>query len=902
MAFVVAVAVVGLAGCGSDGTPVDAAACDPTACDRDCLGIGALGGTCRMNVCRCLTGTDAAVDILIDVGVLADAWDGGVDQPVVPDASGDASDTSDDRGGPSADVSIDLGDAITDVQHHAHDARSDSSEDVGVDVLLSPDVPDAGVDSQTVPDGGDAGSADTDVTTDVGCRDATTCASGCVDLQTDVHHCGSCVGDCSVLGGVDPTAVRCVAGSCSLTGACLPRRGDCDGVATNGCEADLTQAANCNACNARCGEPTPVCSAAGAAYACVSGCSPSAPTRCSGSCVDIATSALHCGRCDNACAAVSGATVACIEGACVSTCNAGFHRCASDGPCVLDSSVTSCGPSCLTCLVPPNAVAATCVDGVCGFICTDGYVAVPGACALVRAPRPLAPMSAATVTSRRPELKWNLGVGTDGARVELCRDRACTAVLEALDVAGGAVRPSADLPAGPIFWRLRGRLGASTGNVYSPTWQFVVGARSAPINTSWGSVLDLNGDGYADLAVGASGRQTGVPAGQVSVFLGRASGFPTTPDLTLRDPTNLNGFGYLISGLGDVNGDGFTDLAVVSAYAADNRGRVYVYLGSPTGVATAPATTLIASTNESPTFAWGMAGLGDVNGDGYADLAVGKPFDSAHVNVYHGGPTGLSSIPALTLRSGDSYYGNSVASAGDVNGDGFGDLAVTSRLGTGRAYLHFGGPTGISTVANVTLASPDAAGDFPSLAVVNAGDVNGDGFADLLMSQSRAEADTGRAHLFMGRATGPAAAPNVSLTGPDGAGGGFGIGIAGAGDVDGDGFADVAIGAPTVGMDSGSAFVLRGGVAGLSVGSIVRLPPQDLGRAIHGWEVVGLGDFNRDSFGDIAVAALGAGGNATGRVYVYLGASGGTPALPSLGWWGPGGANGEFGHALGGLF
>ena len=166
-------------------------------------------------------------------------------------------------------------------------------------------------------------------------------------------------------------------------------------------------------------------------------------------CGDTQTDPMHCGSCDHACATVE-------------------HG------------------------------AATCTDMVCGFTCDPGYAPVMGACAELEAPRPIAPLSTATATSRRPTFRWELAPGTDGAQVEVCADRACDTVVATFTATGDRGAPSADLPQGLSFWRLRGTNGDYVGVTPSPTWELLVGARSAPADTSWGTRLDIDGDGYFD--------------------------------------------------------------------------------------------------------------------------------------------------------------------------------------------------------------------------------------------------------------------------------------------------------------------------------------------------------------------------------------------------------------------
>jgi FG-GAP-like repeat len=196
-------------------------------------------------------------------------------------------------------------------------------------------------------------------------------------------------------------------------------------------------------------------------------------------------------------------------------------------------------------------------------------------------PRLIAPLSTATVTSQRPTLKWQLANGTDGAHVQICRDRACTSEVTAFDARGASGAPASDLPPGVVFWRAYGRGGGVTGQVSTPTWQFTVGARSAPVDTSWGTTLDVNGDGYADVIVGAPSESMTV--GIAHVYLGSAAGLASTPAVTLNPPGGqYSDFGSSVASAGDVNGDGYGDV-IVGANGAS--GGVYVYLGSATGLA-----------------------------------------------------------------------------------------------------------------------------------------------------------------------------------------------------------------------------------------------------------------------------------------------------------------------------
>ena len=147
---------------------------------------------------------------------------------------------------------------------------------------------------------------------------------------------------------------------------------------------------------------------------------------------------------------------------------------------------------------------ATCVAGTCGVTCDDGYAVNAGGCVAIPAPRPIGPLSTATATSQQPTFHWQLPTGADGARLELCEDRACTHVIERVDVSGTSAAPTAPLAQNVVFWRLYGRHGSRLGTQLSATWELFIGAASAGVDTAWGSVLDLDGDGFADVAVAAN--------------------------------------------------------------------------------------------------------------------------------------------------------------------------------------------------------------------------------------------------------------------------------------------------------------------------------------------------------------------------------------------------------------
>ena len=218
---------------------------------------------------------------------------------------------------------------------------------------------------------------------------------------------------------------------------------------------------------------------------------------------------------------------------------------------------------------------------------------------------------------------------------------------------------------------------------------------------------------YADLFVTDAGGRTlpshmAVPTGESAriqlVVDTRGATYPvtidplaTTPATTLTGGAVNNYFGITVATAGDVNGDGYADVVVGAQGYSSSIGRAYVYLGTASGLPTAAATTLTGEA-ASNLFGGSVAPAGDVNGDGYADVVVGaKGYSTStgRVYVYLGSATGLATPAATTLtgEAASDEFGGSVAPAGDVNGDGYADLVVGARRyssSTGRAYVYLG--------------------------------------------------------------------------------------------------------------------------------------------------------------------------------------------------------------------
>jgi hypothetical protein len=333
----------------------------------------------------------------------------------------------------------------------------------------------------------------------------------------------------------------------------------------------------------------------------------------------------------------------------------------------------------------------------------------------------------------------------------------------------------------------------------------------AQLGSSVAGAGDVNGDGYSDVIAGAPYYTNGQTSeGRAFLYLGSASGTSTSPAWTAESNQNFAGFGGSVASAGDVNGDGFDDVLVgASGYSngESREGRAYLYLGSATGLHTTPAWTA-ESNQDNSGFGISVASAGDVNGDGFSDVLVGADlYDNGQGNegrvfIYYGTPSGLPTSPSATVESNqaDSEFGISVAGAGDVNGDGFSDVIIgadaydQAHFDEGRVYVYFGSAGGLVT------GSPwfaDGGENYKQLgySVAGAGDVNADGYSDIVVGFPFYHAGDGGAALWYGKPGTLASQPDWSVS-PDQLGSAFGSSVAGAGDVTGDGFADVLIAAP----------------------------------------------------------------------------------------------------------
>ncbi len=379
--------------------------------------------------------------------------------------------------------------------------------------------------------------------------------------------------------------------------------------------------------------------------------------------------------------------------------------------------------------------------------------------------------------------------------------------------------------------------------------------------------------------------------------------------------------GSAVSSAGDVNGDGYDDILVGAPYQnlaieTDDAGATYLIYGGTSLDASIDLSEADVKFNGEAINDYtgkSISSAGDVNGDGYDDILIdsmtqnSNGMDSGAAYLIYGSTSLDSSIDLgdadvkIIGEEAEDYAGRSVSSAGDVNGDGYDDILVGANgqdiggSGTGSAYIIYGSTSLASSIdlgdADVKLIG-ETSGDYAGLPISSAGDVNNDGYDDILISAANQDAggsNSGAIYLIYG-STSLASSINLSdadvkLIGEE-ASDDAGNSVSSAGDVNNDGYDDILIGAPSQNAGenlNGAAYLIYGST---SLDSSIDLGDADvklIGEAYldsAGFAVSSAGDVDNDGYDDILIYAFDdAGGSNAGATYLIYGANSFSPTI-----------------------
>jgi len=412
-----------------------------------------------------------------------------------------------------------------------------------------------------------------------------------------------------------------------------------------------------------------------------------------------------------------------------------------------------------------------------------------------------------------------------------------------------------------------------TNETQAPCTRLWTSVGDAQVSSEFGGTVssagDVNGDGFADVLVGAYYYDTPetLDAGKAYLYLGSPDGIATAPSWTSVGDNSYQAYFGASMTWGDLNQDGFDDVVigapghlVTVSWSPTRIGKIFAFLGGPDGLQKEPAWTIEGRLLFENWFGARLHIPGDVDGDGYPDLVVseGRRY---HVRLllYSGGPEGPKPAPSWHFDSEGKYdamLGESLSS-GDVNRDRFTDLVASDPLYTtnalpvnhvGKVYLFLGGPLGWSAMPSLTWTGTEFRGLF-GRDTASGGDLNEDGYDDVVIAGHRLPAIANRVFnqvdFHPGEAAGVAPNATWSTAGPSEPVF-LGYGLALNGDANGDGTEDLLIGAPGHNesgiREAGKLFLHLGDVGGLNTMPTEELlgDPEPFGH--FGWTVAYAGN------------------------------------------------------------
>lgn len=374
-------------------------------------------------------------------------------------------------------------------------------------------------------------------------------------------------------------------------------------------------------------------------------------------------------------------------------------------------------------------------------------------------------------------------------------------------------------------------LGTGNGLGSAPAWT-IEGKGGTNFGESIAQAGDVNGDGYFDVIIGASRFSNGEDnEGAAFVYYGSPSGLSSTPAWTMEGNQANSFFGISVSTAGDVNKDGYADVIIGAHYfdgGETNEGRVFIYLGSASGLGKTPFFTAEGD-QVNAFFGKAVACAGDVNRDGYSDVLIGAPgYDNGQINegrayLYLGTYMGMTQSASWTGESNqaEANYGNTVAAAGDVNGDGFSDAIIGSnrydegQSNVGKIFVYMGSANGFSGFPDWTYTGNKIDGNM-GISVASAGDINGDSYGEVIVGSYgfNPEVSTGDVFVFYGSRKGTTN-EMIMIDKKKYPGGFIGMSVASAGDTNGDGYADILAGLVRSSSNPWKLMVIKGSAKGL---------------------------------------------------------------------------------------